>query len=130
MRISDWSSDVCSSDLLSLAPAAHAQEDRLEALERRLAEQQTRIDHLESLIAKQSQMVQQAPATDSPSPANVALALPPSSPAPAASPATTASRTDDGFRLPGLDVRGDMRVQIGRAHVCTPVTNAHLVCRL
>src|SRR3546814_3566515 len=84
---------------LSLAPAAHAQEDRLEALERRLAEQQTRIDHLESLIAKQSQMVQQAPATDSPSPANVAVALPPSSPAPAASPATTASRTDDGFRL-------------------------------
>src|SRR3546814_9934341 len=23
-----------------------------------------------------------------------------------------------------------IRVQIGRAHVCTPVTNAHLVCRL
>src|SRR3546814_3834524 len=22
------------------------------------------------------------------------------------------------------------RLQIGRAHVCTPVTNAHLVCRL
>src|SRR3546814_11923107 len=56
-------------------------------------------------------MVQQAPATDSPSPANVAVALPPSSPAPAASPATTASRTDDGFRLPGLDVSGDMRVR-------------------
>src|SRR3546814_6194619 len=26
-------------------------------------------------------------------------------------------------------VQGDTR-QIGRAHVCTPVTNAHLVCRL
>src|SRR3546814_9828596 len=25
---------------------------------------------------------------------------------------------------------GHMNVQIGRAHVCTPVTNAHLVCRL
>src|SRR3546814_8126240 len=24
----------------------------------------------------------------------------------------------------------DPNVQIGRAHVCTPVTNAHLVCRL
>src|SRR3546814_1624826 len=24
----------------------------------------------------------------------------------------------------------DDRKQIGRAHVCTPVTNAHLVCRL
>src|SRR3546814_18214218 len=56
-------------------------------------------------------MVQQAPATDSPSPANVAVALPPSSPAPAASPATTASRTDDGSRLPGLDVSGDRRVR-------------------
>src|SRR3546814_9661864 len=25
---------------------------------------------------------------------------------------------------------GDLRKKIGRAHVCTPVTNAHLVCRL
>src|SRR3546814_2797351 len=25
---------------------------------------------------------------------------------------------------------GDRRQEIGRAHVCTPVTNAHLVCRL
>src|SRR3546814_3772940 len=24
----------------------------------------------------------------------------------------------------------EQRTQIGRAHVCTPVTNAHLVCRL
>src|SRR3546814_9147431 len=27
-----------------------------------------------------------------------------------------------------LDIR--RKIQIGRAHVCTPVTNAHLVCRL
>src|SRR3546814_5406252 len=26
--------------------------------------------------------------------------------------------------------RGMARAKIGRAHVCTPVTNAHLVCRL
>src|SRR3546814_3831423 len=26
--------------------------------------------------------------------------------------------------------REKLRQQIGRAHVCTPVTNAHLVCRL
>src|SRR3546814_6770483 len=32
-----------------------------------------------------------------------------------------------GFRL-GL--AGTGAAQIGRAHVCTPVTNAHLVCRL
>src|SRR3546814_5043283 len=25
---------------------------------------------------------------------------------------------------------GDIRSEIGRAHVCTPVTNAHIVCRL
>src|SRR3546814_8749098 len=28
------------------------------------------------------------------------------------------------------DIQADARLQIGRAHVCTPVTNAHLVCRL
>src|SRR3546814_11198027 len=30
----------------------------------------------------------------------------------------------------GLQLRGVRPVQIGRAHVCTPFTNAHLVCRL
>src|SRR3546814_2613435 len=29
-----------------------------------------------------------------------------------------------------LFARGDRGPEIGRAHVCTPVTNAHLVCRL
>src|SRR3546814_3104043 len=28
------------------------------------------------------------------------------------------------------EITPDERQQIGRAHVCTPVTNAHLVCRL
>src|SRR3546814_7634302 len=36
----------------------------------------------------------------------------------------TAARLGYG-ELSGLDV-----LEIGRAHVCTPVTNAHLVCRL
>src|SRR3546814_5213339 len=35
---------------------------------------------------------------------------------------------ESGF-IQGLGT-GLMFVQIGRAHVCTPVTNAHLVCRL
>src|SRR3546814_7567619 len=30
----------------------------------------------------------------------------------------------------GVAMAGVMLMQIGRAHVCTPVTNAHLVCRL
>src|SRR3546814_8468638 len=48
-------------------------------------------------------------------------------------------RTAPGMELSGLedahlDFRALVRVtpegEIGRAHVCTPVTNAHLVCRL
>src|SRR3546814_1262321 len=42
-----------------------------------------------------------------------------------------------GFYLRGLDAysgycmaAASFLAQIGRAHVCTPVTNAHLVCRL
>src|SRR3546814_7071630 len=30
----------------------------------------------------------------------------------------------------GRAVESHLRIEIGRAHVCTPVTNAHLVCRL
>src|SRR3546814_9088485 len=42
---------------------------------------------------------------------------------------------DSGFVAGGGDVAPHFRlfyviVQIGRAHVCTPVTNSHLVCRL
>src|SRR3546814_9129947 len=33
----------------------------------------------------------------------------------------------NAFRYTG---RGNLVGEIGRAHVCTPVTNAHLVCRL
>src|SRR3546814_7430769 len=33
-------------------------------------------------------------------------------------------------QLPQLRSVDDPAYQIGRAHVCTPVTNAHLVCRL
>src|SRR3546814_5057356 len=33
-------------------------------------------------------------------------------------------------RVIGFGRAQEMPVQIGRAHVCTPVTNAHLVCRL
>src|SRR3546814_2580464 len=32
--------------------------------------------------------------------------------------------------LPEEQVDGRVVAEIGRAHVCTPVTNAHLVCRL
>src|SRR3546814_10763486 len=32
--------------------------------------------------------------------------------------------------LDDFNVKGSIVEEIGRAHVCTPVTNAHLVCRL
>ncbi|WP_158501095.1 putative porin [Sphingopyxis sp. 113P3] len=103
---------------LSLVPAAHAQEDRLEALERRLAEQQARIDQLEAMVAKQSQMLEQAPVTSPSSPADVAASVPASPPAPGAAPspapaqlADAAPVADGAFRIPGLDVSGDVRVR-------------------
>src|SRR3546814_1761277 len=34
------------------------------------------------------------------------------------------------LRIAKLVERTERQAQIGRAHVCTPVTNAHLVCRL
>src|SRR3546814_6494025 len=37
---------------------------------------------------------------------------------------------DDALRVLHHLVEEDLQGQIGRAHVCTPVTNAHLVCRL
>src|SRR3546814_9304820 len=65
---------------------------------------------------------------------------PPGPAATARGPATPAARDDRraAFRLDRAlparhhhprPVRGAAR-EIGRAHVCTPVTNAHLVCRL
>src|SRR3546814_8890996 len=47
--------------------------------------------------------------------------------APGATTRTDARRALDTARA---DVWQVERAEIGRAHVCTPVTNAHLVCRL
>src|SRR3546814_6355622 len=101
---------------LSLVPAAHAQEDRLEALERRLAEQQARIDQLEAMVAKQSRMLEQAPVTAPSSPPDVAASVPASPPVPGAAPAPAqladaTPQADGAFRIPGLDVSGDVRVR-------------------
>ncbi|MEG3179300.1 putative porin [Sphingomonas sp. LT1P40] len=78
--------------------AAHADDTRLEALERQLAAQQQRIAQLEVMVTEQAALLKQvsAPATTSPTPPRaVAVA---SVPAPAA-------------RVPGLDVSGDLRVR-------------------
>src|SRR3546814_4160888 len=60
-------------------------------------------------------------------------------------PDTDFALTDEAGQAPGISWQGnpvaslhggsallapEIRLEIGRAHVCTPVTNAHLVCRL
>jgi hypothetical protein len=97
---------------LSFMPAAHAQEDRLVALEQKLEAQQARIEQLEALVARQAAMIERtvpapAPAIASP-PAPVAASAPPSQPALASA---AAPASGDAFRLPGLDVSGDLRVR-------------------
>src|SRR3546814_4051511 len=44
--------------------------------------------------------------------------------------ATVVASARRGDRLEALREDLGDRLEIGRAHVCTPVTNAHLVCRL
>jgi len=92
---------------LSLAVPARAQDDRLDALERQLAAQQQRIEQLEALVTKQADLLQQVtgPATPTlPAPATGAM---PS----ASQQLATAPTTETAFRVPGLDVSGDMRVR-------------------
>src|SRR3546814_6765759 len=91
MRISDWSSDVCSSDL-SFGHGGH-----------RVHVQCTRQSKLEGDLVAYSLVLGRA--TDK----------------------------DNAIHVLGAKLRlghGFTHRQIGRAHVCTPVTNAHLVCRL
>src|SRR3546814_1087747 len=104
MRISDWSSDVCSSDLISvgvlllvlgLARASWA-----------LTQRPRRVRHVGAIgpLVTAGHFLLYASMLLMPV-AGLMLML------------------GKGY---GLTVVG---LQIGRAHVCTPVTNAHLVCR-
>lgn len=90
---------------LTLAPSAHAQEDRLAALERLLAEQQQRIEQLETMVARQADMPGQ---TGTPTPV---VALPAPAPTPSAPVIAAAPASEGAFRIPGLDVSGDLRVR-------------------
>src|SRR3546814_9294492 len=113
MRISDWSSDVCSSDL-----ASSTRSNRLETLSmqsstvtRATSELQThqfRERAAASTMARESQF----PGGSSAGPL-----------APLRSNAYSREMTSG---TPAAAIAP----KIGRAHVCTPVTNAHLVCRL
>lgn len=91
---------------LAAALPAQAQDSRLDVFERQLAEQQQRIRQLETLVAEQAALLKQVSAAA----ADAAPAPPPpqlAAPAPAAAIATPAA----AFRIPGLDVSGDLRVR-------------------
>src|SRR3546814_4651478 len=121
MRISYWSSDVCSSDLkvrevqklwqniycLPDLATDGSQWDRLFAAGDRfmLGETQIRV-----MLSPGHTLASVSYVADEQAFVHDTLMMPDAGP----------SRAD----FPGGDAR-----QIGRAHVCTPVTTAHLVCR-
>src|SRR3546814_8842134 len=117
MRISDWSSDVCSSDLpvpidSSAVSAAKAGSDPLPE-----SDQDTR----GIVAAEVSGSRNRAPARAVQRIGGRRRLLEPQLRGPG-----RARRSGPVPRLPPAA----SRCEIGRAHVCTPVTNAHLVCRL
>src|SRR3546814_1145474 len=116
MRISDWSSDVCSSDL---ARWIDCTVDSISTTTPRLSPR----DSCEPIPITSIGL----PGEYSPTSATT-LEVPMSSPTMSA---LSPLRFMSGGRDWGLGI-GDSEKpgKIGRAHVCTPVTTAHLVCRL
>ncbi len=96
---------------LSFVPATQAQEDRIAALERKLEEQQQRIDQLEALVARQAMMIERTlPSPTAPS-SSPPVAVPAVTSATSPLAGATGDTPDGAFRIPGLDVSGDMRVR-------------------
>src|SRR3546814_4208068 len=117
MRISDWSSDVCSSDLLDQIGSAAGQL-RLELVDLVITLAPFGLAR-ETLDALDQHPAVPAPIEDG----DFAVARQPLPAAPEEMARLfLVSRVAD---RPHLEI-----AQIGRAHVCTPVTHAHLVCRL
>ncbi|MCW4460712.1 putative porin [Sphingomonas sp. BT-65] len=90
---------------MAMASPALAQDSRLDALERQLADQQQRIRQLEALVAQQAALIERIGATapapvSAPSPQLVAATATPATPA-----------TISAMRIPGLDVSGDLRIR-------------------
>src|SRR3546814_1880303 len=100
MRISDWSSDVCSSDLVQQFDA-------------RITKKQIRAPFAGELGIRR---------------VNLGQYLNPGDPV---ATLTALDRLFVDFTLPQQDLaKLHVGAQIGSAHVCISVTNAHLVCRL
>lgn len=100
--------------MLGAAPVAAAQEDRIETLERKLAEQQARIDQLEALVARQTQTIEsggdarQARAEETEASRAPGSATGNTPEQARAEPSAPFSRE---FGIAGLDVGGDLRVR-------------------
>src|SRR3546814_7710822 len=115
MRISDWSSDVCSSDL-----SINWDRKSITSCGRICASSMISTGLPAPLLANSA----------SQSWAEIELPAP-CHPNPAATPAASSASKKDGMsEMPARAASHNTGRQIGRAHVCTPVTNAHLVCRL
>src|SRR3546814_3355936 len=111
MRISDWSSDVCSSDLAALAPAARV--DQVMCSARLVFRKKRRVP----LSGSDSDAIR--PWT------NWMRRRPKSMRR------RTGNRDAKMTKVTFISADGQNRmVEIGRAHDRTPVTNAHHVCRL
>src|SRR3546814_2868058 len=109
MRISDWSSDVCSSDLPRIAGVIDLAVEIVESARAERIAQRGAADHR----AKLNNRVDAA----------VTIGIDRHR----SRPLTTGHRQ----HLAGQPHRQHgIALEIGRAHVRTPVTNAHLVCRL
>src|SRR3546814_7265170 len=94
MRISDWSSDVCSSDLA------------------------VRYNTFTDCTKRASSALESSSGPQPMSTTSSQICAPSTRPMPTTDSALNAW------------LHATVRIQIGRAHVCTPVTNAHHVCRL
>src|SRR3546814_7256900 len=119
MRISDWSSDVCSSDLAALRSCDGRSRWALPLYEPRLHSRRRRRRGADAALSGRPcrRRGQGAARRHDPPP----------------------QQRPAGRRCPVDPPRGSERragvaarimLEIGRAHVCTPVTNAQLVCRL
>src|SRR3546814_6850829 len=130
MRISDWSSDVCSSDLCAACHSIDLVHFRdLEGIGYNKAEVKA--------IAAQW-VIEQPTINPDTGEASTRKNLP-SDPLPKPFAHDVAARAANNNALPPdlslmvkarEDGAADIHWQIGRAHVCTPVTNVHRVCRL
>src|SRR3546814_3733904 len=110
MRISDWSSDVCSSDL------GHGDDGQSRLLPS--PHRDATVGMARGVLDEVAKRLREIVGVDARQRAGGNLDGP-------VEPAAGGRAPDHGREA--LDDSGD---EIGRAHVGTPVTNAHLVCRL